>query len=225
MRASNHEGNFLAVLNRQVDVATCNSEMTEKIRATAPEKLAQIRILWTSPLIARDPLVWRKDLPADLKARIRSFVVGYGKTPREKEILKNMYRLSGFKASSDAQLIPTRQLELAKDRARFLNDEHMSEADKKARVAEIDAKLAALTAGHRDLDVNADPQKLEDAPRRPPRTSLLRALCLGARSACCWSGPGRAPRSIPAPWSSIPATWPCSSRISSLRISTTGGST
>jgi len=144
MRSSNHEGNFLAVLNRQVDVATSNSEMTEKIRATAPEKMAQIRILWTSPLIARDPLVWRKDLPADLKARVRSFVVGYGKTPREKEILKNMYRLSGFKASSDAQLIPTRQLELAKDRAKFLNDEHMSEADKKTRVAEIDAKLAAL---------------------------------------------------------------------------------
>jgi phosphonate transport system substrate-binding protein len=118
--------------------------MTEKIRATAPEKLAQIRILWTSPLIARDPLVWRKDLPADLKARIRTFVVGYGKTPREKEILKNMYRLSGFRASSDAQLIPTRQLELAKDRAKFLADEHMSEADKNARVAEIDAKLAAL---------------------------------------------------------------------------------
>jgi phosphonate transport system substrate-binding protein len=144
MRASNHEGNFLAVLNRQVDVATCNSEMTQKIKETAPEKLAQIRILWTSPLIARDPLVWRKDLPADLKARIQSFVVSYGKTPREKEILKNMYRLSGFKASSNAQLIPTRQLELAKDRAKFLNDEHMSAADKKTRVAEIDAKQAAL---------------------------------------------------------------------------------
>jgi len=144
MRSSNHEGNFLAVLNRQVDVATSNSEMTQKMKETAPDKLAQIRILWTSPLIARDPLVWRKDLPADLKARIRSFVVGYGQTPREKEILKNMYRLSGFKASSDAQLIPTRQLELAKDRAKFLNDEHMSEADKKTRVAEIDARLAAL---------------------------------------------------------------------------------
>jgi len=144
MRSSNHEGNFLAVLNRQVDVATSNSEMTQKMKEAAPEKLAQIRILWTSPLIARDPLVWRKDLPADLKARIRNFVVGYGKTPREKEILKNMYRLSGFKASSDAQLIPTRQLELAKDRAKFLNDEHMSDTDKKARVAEIDAKLADL---------------------------------------------------------------------------------
>ena len=31
MRSSNHEGNFLAVLNKQVDLATSNSEMTEKI--------------------------------------------------------------------------------------------------------------------------------------------------------------------------------------------------
>jgi phosphonate transport system substrate-binding protein len=144
MRISNHEGNFLAVLNRQVDVATCNSELTEKMKETAPDKLAQIRILWTSPLIPRDPLVWRKDLPADLKARIQNFVVSYGKTPREKLILKNMYRLSGVRASTDAQLISTRQLELARDRAKFLNDEHMSDTDKRARVAEIDTRLAAL---------------------------------------------------------------------------------
>ncbi len=144
MRASNHEGNFLAVLNKQVDVATSNSEMTGKIKETAPDKLAQIRILWTSPLIPRDPFVWRKDLPADLKKKIQAFVVGYGKDAREKEILKNMYRLAGFKASTDAQLIPIRQLELFKNRMKFQNDEHMSEADKKARLAEIDAKLAAL---------------------------------------------------------------------------------
>lgn len=144
MRSSNHEGNFLAVVNRQVDVATSNSEMTQKAKESAPEKLAQIRILWTSPLIPRDPLVWRKDLPADLKKRIQDFVVGYGKTPREKEVLKNMYRLAGFRASSDAQLVPIRQLELFKERMRFLGDEHMSEADKKARVAAIDTKLAAL---------------------------------------------------------------------------------
>ena len=144
MRSSNHEGNFLAILNRQVDVATCNSEITQKMKESAPDKLAQIRILWTSPLIPRDPLVWRKDLPADLKNKLRDFVVNYGKNAREKEILKNLYGLSGFRASSNAQLIPIRQLELAKERMKFLNDEHMSENDKNARVAEIDAKLAVL---------------------------------------------------------------------------------
>jgi phosphonate transport system substrate-binding protein len=144
MRSANHEGNFLAVLNKQVDVATSNSEMTQKMKEKSPEKLDQIRILWTSPLIPRDPLVYRKDLPASLKKKIQDFTVGYGKDEREKEILKNMYRLAGFKASTDAQLLPIRQLELFKDRKKFENDANMSEADKKAKLAEIDVKLADL---------------------------------------------------------------------------------
>ncbi|MDS4022617.1 MAG: phosphonate ABC transporter substrate-binding protein [Candidatus Competibacter sp.] len=144
MRSSNHEGNFLAVLNKQVDVATNNSEQLTKIKETAPEKYEQIRILWTSPLIPRDPLVWRKDLPADLKKKIQDFVVGYGKDEHEKEILKNMYRLKGFTVSTDAQLLPIRQLELFKERGKYENDPNMTEADKKAKLAEIDAKLADL---------------------------------------------------------------------------------
>jgi phosphonate transport system substrate-binding protein len=144
MRSSNHEGNFLAVLNKQVDIATSNSEMTEKMKEKSPEKLEQIRILWTSPLIPRDPLVWRKDLPTDVKKKVQDFVTGYGKNEREKEILKNMYRLAGFKASTDAQLIPIRQLELFKDRKKIEADEHMSVADKKPKLDAIDAKLAIL---------------------------------------------------------------------------------
>ena len=143
-RSSNHEGNFLAALNRQVDIATSNSEMTEKVKEKNPERMAQIRILWTSPLIPRDPLVWRKDLPEDVKKRVRDFVLGYGKDAREKEVLRNMYKLAGFKPSTDAQLIPIRQLELAKDRMKFENDANLSEADRKARIADIDAKLAVL---------------------------------------------------------------------------------
>lgn len=144
MRSSNHEGNFLAVLNKQVDVATSNSEMTGKMKEKSPERLEQIRILWTSPLIPRDPLVWRKDLPSDLKGKIQDFVTGYGKNEREKEILKNMYRLAGFKASTDAQLIPIRQLELFKDRKKVEADENMNAAEKKAKFDEIDAKLSVL---------------------------------------------------------------------------------
>jgi phosphonate transport system substrate-binding protein len=144
VRSANHEGNFLAVLNRQVDVATSNSEMTEKMREKHPERMEQIRILWTSPLIPRDPLVWRKDLPGDIKQKIQAFVVGYGKDAREKEILKNMYRLAGFKASTDAQLIPIRELELARDRRKIEDDPNLSAADRATRLADIDAKLAAL---------------------------------------------------------------------------------
>lgn len=144
VRSANHEGNFLAVLHRQVDAATNNSEMLDKMKETKPEWREQIRILWTSPLIPRDPLVYRKDLPADLKKKIQDFCVNYGKNEREKEILKNMYRLAGFKASTNAQLLPIRQLELFKDRKKIENDANLSEADKRAKLAEIDVKLAEL---------------------------------------------------------------------------------
>ncbi len=144
MRASNHEGNMLAVMNRQVDVATNNSEQLGKLKENAPDKVDLIRILWTSPLIPRDPLVWRKDLPADLKKKIQDFVTGYGRNEREREVLANLYRLKGFKASTNAQLVPIRQLELFKDRRKIEDDAHMADSEKRTRLAEIDGKLAEL---------------------------------------------------------------------------------
>ena len=59
------------------------------------------------------------------------------RTAREKEILKNMYRLA-FSASTDAQLLPIRQLELFKDRSRYENDEHMTQGKRTSKLAEID---------------------------------------------------------------------------------------
>ena len=51
---------------------------------------------------------------------------------------------SGFKESSNAQLIPIRQLELFRDRTKIANDEGIPEAEKKAKLTDIDAKLDAL---------------------------------------------------------------------------------
>ncbi len=50
----------------------------------------------------------------------------------------------GFRASDNQQLIPIRQLEYAKEKARVQADANMSEADRGKRVAELDGKLAAL---------------------------------------------------------------------------------
>lgn len=109
-----------------------------------PEKRKEVKILWTSPLIPRDPLVWRKDLSDDTKKKIKAFVVGYGKDDREKAILKGMQQIAGFKESSDAQLIPIRQLELAKDKRAIESDTTLSEADRAAKLKAVDAKLDAL---------------------------------------------------------------------------------
>jgi len=143
-RPASHGVNLLAVLNKQVDVAANNSEELDKLKSKDPAKRDEVRILWTSPLIPRDPLVWRKDLPEDAKAKIRKFVLGYGKDDREKEVLKNMLQIAGFKESTNAQLIPIRQLELAKDRKKIESDANLSPAERLAKLGEIDARLAQL---------------------------------------------------------------------------------
>ena len=143
-RSANHGGNLLAVINKQVDVATNNSEELDKLKLRDPAKHAEVKILWTSPLIPRDPLVWRKDLSADMKEKIKKFVLGYGKDQREKDILKGMQQIAGFRDSTDLQLVPIRQLELYKDRIKFENDDKMNSQERTTKIAEIDRKLADL---------------------------------------------------------------------------------
>lgn len=144
-RSANHEANALAVANKQVDVATNNSENLEKIKERFPEKFKDIKIVWTSPLIALDPLVMRKDMPEATKVKIRNFFYNYAKTDaREKEIVMKISKLSGFKESNDQQLLPIRQLDLFAQRNKVEADTVLSEGDKKTRLADIDKKLSAF---------------------------------------------------------------------------------
>jgi phosphonate transport system substrate-binding protein len=145
VRNASHGANIQAILAKQLDVATNNTEDMGKLEATRPDLASQVRILWRSPLIPSDPLVWRKDLDPAVRERIRSFILGYAKTDAaEREILKNIYNYAGFRASNNDQLIPIRELELARDRAKLVNDDKMGAAEKTKALSEIDARLAAL---------------------------------------------------------------------------------
>jgi phosphonate transport system substrate-binding protein len=145
VRSANHETNALAVANKQVDIATNNSENLEKISERQPEKFKDIKVVWTSPLIPLDPLVISKNVPEATKTKIKNFFYNYAKTdPREKEIVMKINKLSGFKASTNDQLKPIRQLDLFGKRTKIESDTVMSEADKKVKLAEIDQQLAAI---------------------------------------------------------------------------------
>ena len=145
VRSANHETNALAVANKQVDVATNNSENLGKIQERQPEKFKDIRIVWTSPLIPLDPMVMHKDLPAATKEKIKNFFYNYAKTDaREKEIVMKISKLSGFKPSTNAQLTPIRELDLFSKRNKIEADASLAAADKAAKLAEIDKLLAAL---------------------------------------------------------------------------------
>ena len=146
VRPASHGVNLLAVLNKQVDVASNNSEELDKLKLKDPAKREEVKIIWTSPLIPRDPLVWRKDLSPETKKKIKDFIIGYGKDDREKAVLKGMQQIAGFKESSDMQLVPIRELELAKDKRKVESDTTLNAAEKAAKIKAIDDKLAALAA-------------------------------------------------------------------------------
>lgn len=145
VRNASHGANLQAVLAKQVDVATNNTEDLTKLENSKPELASQVKVLWKSPLIPSDPFVWRKDLDPAVKAKLKAFVLGYAKTdPAEKAILKNIYSYGGFRESNNDQLIPIRQLELFRDRAKAESNDKLS-ADERARLlADIDRRLAAL---------------------------------------------------------------------------------
>ncbi|MBY4945140.1 phosphonate ABC transporter substrate-binding protein [Cupriavidus respiraculi] len=146
VRIGNHEANLLSVLNKQVDVAVNNTENLERYRInTGKNPYDQVRVLWKSPLIPADPMVYRKDLSPELKTKIQTFFVNYGKgadAAREKQILATL-TYQGFRASSDAQLVPIRQIELAKEKARIESDGTLAAADKDKRLADV-SRLAEL---------------------------------------------------------------------------------
>lgn len=147
VRISNHETNLLSVLNKQVDVAVKHTENFERYRInTGKNPYDQVRVLWKSPLIPADPIVYRKDLPADVKKKIQTFFVNYGKGPdpaREKQVLATL-TYQGFRPSTDAQLVPIRQIELAKEKARIETDTTLAAADKQKQLADVSRRLADL---------------------------------------------------------------------------------
>ena len=144
---ANHETNALAVANGQVDFATNNTESMRRLQKTNPEAHAKIKVIWQSPLIPSDPLVWRKDLDAELKNKLYTFILTYGRIGNPDEVMRARKTLADldwapFKPSSDAQLYPIRVLAISKDINKVLADTKLSDKDREARIAELEAQKA-----------------------------------------------------------------------------------
>lgn len=146
VRAANHETNVMAVANKQVDAAVHSSDVLEKIENRQPDVAAKLRVIWKSPLIPGDPLVWRKDLDIATQQKVKQFLLAYGtgaEAAREKAVLNKLV-LSAFKASDNTQLVPIRTLDLFREKMKLESDTAMSAQDKAAKIQAIDRKLADL---------------------------------------------------------------------------------
>lgn len=151
MTRAGHEDNFLAVAEGTVDVATNNSADLYRLGKRFPEKAKAIKIIWTSPLIPSDPIIWSKDLPAPLKREIVRFLSNYGKsegkspeqTQHERAVLKKL-NWSGFRESDNAQLIPVRKVKLYKELLQAKADAALSEEQRDNLVRGIENELREL---------------------------------------------------------------------------------
>jgi len=149
VRNANHETNLMAVANKQVDFATNNTENWDKFAKAHPDQIKNVRAIWKSPLIPSDPMVWRKDLPKEMKSKIKGFFLAYGRIGADKEkelaVLKNMSSgWAPFQDSSNLQLLPIMEINFAKDRMKIESTDNMAAAEKTQKMAEIDKQLTEI---------------------------------------------------------------------------------
>lgn len=148
---ANHETNAMGVANRQLDAAANNTESLALIEQNQPAAFAKVREIWRSPLIPSDPIVWREDLDAATKAKIRDFFLTYGtdkstgNVAEERAVLEAL-KWAPFRASSDAQLLPIRVMELTKSIAAVEADAKLDPAARAARLEELKAQKAKYEA-------------------------------------------------------------------------------
>jgi phosphonate ABC transporter permease subunit PhnE len=113
VRSASHQNNMLSVANGLVDAATNNSVGLAYYRSGAPAVQAAVgrtQVIWTSPDLPESAIVFRKDLPQDVKDKLRAFFTTYGTGPgpegdRQRAILAKL-KYSAFQAADDSYLAP-----------------------------------------------------------------------------------------------------------------------
>jgi len=115
VRSANHQANLFAVARGVLDVATNNSTAVNLQKDRDPSVNDAIRIIWSSPPLPEDPIVWRKDLDPQVKARLRKFFESYGQgtgpeAARQRALLSKV-SIGGFKPADNSHLLPVREME------------------------------------------------------------------------------------------------------------------
>lgn len=142
--SANHAANLFAVANGRLDAATNNSTALRLNKDRGEGQADRVRVIWESPTLPEDPMVWRKDLDPVVKEKLRQFFLTYGQGtgPDAERQRANMAKLSigGFKPADGSHLIPVEIWEAAE------NLGEAEEAGDKAKIAAAQSALDALKA-------------------------------------------------------------------------------
>jgi phosphonate transport system substrate-binding protein len=145
VRPGSHEANLLAIVRKEVDVATSNSSELDNFRSANPHEAALVRVLWESPDIPESPMVWRAGLAPAARQKIGAFVYGFGaQDAEEKGILWNINKVTAWRKSSNRQLVAVADLEMFNARQRIMNDSALGSQERQRLVDEVTRRGSRL---------------------------------------------------------------------------------
>jgi phosphonate transport system substrate-binding protein len=113
VRYGGHFPNLDALWAQDVDVAINNTTDLAVFQARTPGATEQLATLWASPLVPNDVLMVRADMPPAAKRRLAALFLGYGREPREKELLRRASGISHFVAADNHLLAPVAPFKFA----------------------------------------------------------------------------------------------------------------
>lgn len=116
---SNHNNNILSVANKIVDAATNNTTALVELKSRQPAIHSQLKVIWESPNLPNDVVIYRRDLKPATKEKLRSFFLAYGRgegaeAERQKKILAGLI-LGGFKPGDNSHFLPIRLMQANTD--------------------------------------------------------------------------------------------------------------
>jgi phosphonate transport system substrate-binding protein len=144
VRVGDHQSNLLAVVNREVDVASSNNPDMDLFRRNFPREAEQLRVIWRSPLIPSGVLVIRAGMPASLRQKLTAFLLRYGKArgeagARERAKLARIPDLGGFAPEDNRVLEPFVDMQYTLLRQQAEHGQWVTPQARQARLAQIEA--------------------------------------------------------------------------------------
>ncbi|MGZ5956769.1 MAG: PhnD/SsuA/transferrin family substrate-binding protein, partial [Caulobacteraceae bacterium] len=146
VRSASAEANLYAVGSGVLPAATDNTRSMDRLAVIgtpeARKVMDSLQVIWTSPTIPEDPMVWRADLDPAVKKKVADFIFSYGvgdtaEAKRQRAILERI-QTGPFRHADNSHLLPVREMEATGELVAA-----RSKADPKAE-AEAQAKLDAV---------------------------------------------------------------------------------
>ncbi|HZZ69896.1 MAG TPA: phosphate/phosphite/phosphonate ABC transporter substrate-binding protein [Phenylobacterium sp.] len=155
VRSASAEANLYAVGTGVLPAATDNTRSMDRLAVIdtpeAKKVMNSLQVIWTSPTIPEDPMIWRADLDPALKKKISDFIFSYGvgdtaEAKRQRAILERI-QTGPFKHADNSHLLPVREIEATGElvQAKAKNDP-AAIAAAQAKLAQVKTEMAAHPA-------------------------------------------------------------------------------